>query len=99
MKKFKKPNIPSSFRITPKITYQVLYVDAFENDPTCVGMMKPNEKQIVIKNGQTDIETTKTVIHECLHAIADENNIKLPESQVLKLEAAIFKFLRLNNFL
>ncbi len=99
MKKVKTPVIPSKVRITAKVTYEVLFTDEFLAGPHLLGEMRPTEKQIVIKNGQSDTELAKTYIHELFHAISDENDIKLTEKQVRKLENAVYRFFRLNGIL
>jgi hypothetical protein len=98
MGKVTKPNIPNSIRITAKVSYEIVYVDSFK-DETILGEMRPDMRQIVLKNGQSNTELTKTFIHECLHAIADENGVVLTESQVGSLEHAVYRFLRLNGYL
>lgn len=98
-KKLKSITIPTSVRITPKVTYEVLFSDEISSGPDVLGEMRPVEKQIIIKNGQSNTEMAKTYIHEVLHAISDENDVKLTEQQVRKLENALWRFLRLNNLL
>lgn len=99
MKKLKTPNIPSKFRITSKVDYEVLFVNEFPKDNTQVGEMRPQEKQIVIKNGQSNSELISTTIHEIFHCFSEEYNIGLTEKQVEKLEQATYRFLRLNGVL
>ena len=98
MKRVKRPNIPSSIRITSKTAYEIVYVDEFKDGNT-LGEMRPSLKQIALLNGQSNTELTKTFIHEVLHAISDENEISLTERQVLKLEDALYRFFRLNNII
>jgi hypothetical protein len=98
MKRVDRPNLPKSVRVTAKVAYEIAYVDEFK-DPTTLGEMRPSTKQIVIKNGQSNTELVKTFIHECLHAISDENDVKLTETQVGKLEHAVYRFLRLNGYI
>lgn len=98
MKRVKKPNIPSSIRITPKLSYEILFTDSFPN-PDVLGEMRIDTKQIVIKNGQSNTELMRTYIHEIIHVLSDENDVKLTESQVTKLEQATYRFLRLNGLI
>lgn len=98
MRKVKRPDIPQSIRVTPKVTYEIVYVDSFKN-PDVLGEMRPDIKQIAIKNGQSNTELIKTYIHELTHMISDENGIGLTERQVTKLEHALYRFLRLNGYL
>ena len=91
-------NLPSRVRITKDVTYEVVSIDDFK-DPGQLGEMRPVEKQIVIKSGQSLTETLKTFIHETIHAASNEDDINLTETQVRKLEDSIFRILKLNNFL
>ena len=98
MSKVKTPILPSHIRVTSKVTYEVLFTDTFK-DESVVGEMRKDARQIVIKNGQSNKELISTYIHEVLHVLSDENDVKLTESQVGKLELAIYRFLRLNGIL
>jgi len=97
-KKLKLPKIPSHVRVSPKETFEVVFTDSF-TDPRTVGEMRLDTKQIVIKNGQSESEIFKTYIHELLHLLSDTNDAKLTERQVGIMEKAIWRFLRLNNFI
>lgn len=91
--------IPSSVRITSKVTYEIVFIEAFP-DPKQVGECRLGEhKQIVIKSGQSPTETFLTCLHEISHSLSDEYGIGLTESQVLKLERALFNILKLNKLL
>jgi hypothetical protein len=98
-KKLKRVAIPNSVRITPKVTYEVLFSDEISSGPDIMGEMRPVEKQIIIKNGQSNTELVKTFIHELIHALSDENDVGMTETQVRKMETAVYKFLRLNGAL
>lgn len=94
-----KELIPSKVRITQKVSYEVLYVDEFP-DPRDVGECRPTEKQIVIKNGQSDTETYKTFLHELFHSFSFEyQGLNLTENQVQKLEEAFYRYQRLNKLI
>lgn len=98
-KKIKKVNIPNLVRITPKISYEVLFTDLISENPDTLGEMRPDVKQIIIKNNQSSTELVKTFIHEVFHAISDEHGIGLTEAQVKGLELGVYRFLRLNGYL
>lgn len=98
MRKVKKPDIPHFIRIKPKITYEIAYVDSFKN-PDVLGEMRPDTRQIVLKNGLSNTELTKVYLHELIHLIADENEVGMTETQVLKFEHGLYRFLRLNGYL
>jgi len=91
--------IPARVRITREVTYEICYVDSFK-DAKQVGECRFNEKQIVIKKGESSTETYKTYIHERLHAFSFEYpGMNLTEKQVRLLEEAEFKYQKLNNIL
>lgn len=91
--------IPSSVRITKDITYEVVFIDKF-NDRKQVGECRPDVRQIVIKKGQSATETFKTFLHETFHAVSLETeDMELTERQVCKLEDGIFRVLKLNGLL
>lgn len=94
-----KALIPSSVRITRDISYEILFVDEFV-DPRCLGECRPVEKQIVIKNGQSDTEMYKSYIHELFHAFSFEyEGMNLTEKQVRLLEEAFYRYERLNKII
>lgn len=98
-KKKLKDLIPSKVRITSKISYEILFVDEF-SDPSCLGECRPNEKQIVLKNGQSDTEIYSCYIHELLHSFSFEyKDLNLTEKQVQKLEEAMYRYQRLNGII
>jgi hypothetical protein len=76
-----------------------VYIDSFPDYPQQLGEMRPDIQQIVIKNGQSATETAKSILHEVIHAISDENDIGLTEKQVEDLEDAVWRFLKLNKIL
>lgn len=90
--------IPSSVRVTSKVSYEILFIDEF-SDGTTLGECRPEPKQIVIKKGLSPTETIRVLIHEWLHMLSMENNFTLTERTTLDLEDAIYRFLRLNGWL
>lgn len=90
--------IPSHIRITPKVTYEIVFIEDFADGKTC-GECRYNTKQIVIKKGQSATETFKTVLHEILHAVALENEFELTEKQVRALEESLFRLMKINKWL
>lgn len=91
--------IPTKFRITRKVTYEILYSDEILNGENNRGEIRSETKQIVLWKGQSPTDLYKTFLHECIHAVSDENGIKLTENQVMKLEEAVFRVLKLNKLL
>ena len=90
-----KRRIPSKVLIGNTI-YEVLFIDEFKS-PSILGETRLEDKQIVLKNGQTPKELVKTYIHECLHAVSEEFDVNLTEQQVLKLEEALSCILKDGN--
>lgn len=91
--------IPSQIRIKSKIAYEVVWIDTFE-DSNILGMCRYDEKQIVLKKGQSNTETLKSFIHECYHAVSFESpKLQLTERQVLILEEETFRIFKLNGWL
>lgn len=89
-------NIPNKIRITQKVSYEIVFIDEFIDGRT-LGECRFDTKQIVLNKNQSLSETIKSLIHECFHALAMENDFELTENQVLALEDAIYRFLRLNK--
>lgn len=89
-------DIPSKVRVTSKVTYLVFQSDAIDPD---LGQCNPNTKQIILNTKQSPKEIRLTYIHELLHALSFEYEINITESQVQKLENAIYKLLLLNKLI
>lgn len=82
-----RSKIPNMFKASSKATYEILWTEDFLTGDT-LGETRFDPKQIVIKNGQSDKETVLTLVHECYHALSEEYDIGLTETQVRKLEKA-----------
>jgi hypothetical protein len=87
--------IPGKIRITRKTAYDILFSHD-HTDPNH-GSCDPNKKQIVINVNQSKTNIKKTMLHEALHAMSIEHEINLTETQVRKLEDAVWKLLNLNK--
>lgn len=90
--------LPHKIRITSKVSYEILHVDAFD-DPEQLGECRFDTKQILINKNQSDTETIKTFIHEVLHALSEESGAAIPHGSIYKLESAILKMLKLNKWI
>jgi hypothetical protein len=96
-RKRKSSPLPKKIRITHKVAYEVVYVDGF-SDPAVMGECRYESKQIVLNTKQPPTELRKTLIHEVFHAISFETPpLNLTETQVLALEKAVDRVLRLNK--
>ena len=86
--------IPHKVEIKPGIVYYVTYVDRFD-DPYqsgyCIGSdFKNGYRTIQIKKGLTPTFRAKTFLHELLHAIDFEWNVKIPHKLIEALEKPLF---------
>jgi hypothetical protein len=63
-----------------------------------LGETDPSTQTIKIKVGQGKEETSKTFIHELIHAVELEHDLEIPHKLVYALEAPLFQLLR-DNFL
>jgi glycine cleavage system protein P-like pyridoxal-binding family len=90
--------IPHKIRITSKISYEVLHVDAFD-DESQLGECRFDTKQILIKRDQSETDVAKTLIHEVFHAISEEYGAELPHGSIYILENAVLKVLKLNKWI
>lgn len=90
-----KRRIPSKVLIGNTI-YEVLFIDEFKS-PSTLGETRLEDKQIILKNGQTPKELVKTYLHECLHAVSEEFEVGLTEQQILKMEEALSCILKDGN--
>lgn len=64
-----------------------------------VGLHDPARIEILIKAGMSHDETLKTLLHELVHAIEYEYEIKISHSGVYKFEEALFDFICANSTL
>lgn len=83
-------------QLTRKSYYEVLYVDAFVQEDV-LGETRFDRKQIVLKDNQRPKEKVHTYIHEILHAISEEYDVNLTETQVRALEKALYYVLKSDN--
>lgn len=81
-------NIPTKVKIAAKTSYEVLLIKDFHGEDT-YGETRFDPKQIVLRTGMAPKLTTETYFHEILHAISNEYNIGLTETQVLNFEGSL----------
>lgn len=93
----KLPKIPSHVKVKNKVVYEVVWVDSF-SDVDVLGECRFDSKQIAIKKGQSAAQVMKTFIHELLHAVEFEREVKLPHKTVYQLEDAVFYLLFHNDW-
>jgi len=88
--------IPHRVQVSRKSFYEICYVDTFV-DKDVLGETRFDRKQIVLKDDQPHKEKVHTYLHELLHAISEEYEVGLTESQVRALEKAIYYMLKSDN--
>jgi hypothetical protein len=89
---------PNKIRIKARVFYEIVWTDEFVDALDTRGETRFEYKQIVLLRGMSDAQTFETLIHELLHAIEHEYEIKLPHASIYSLEGAIHAILRLNNW-
>lgn len=88
--------IPSKVQIKQKTDYEIVWTEEHVSEEN-LGETRFDPKQIVISKDQCDKEKVHTYWHEVLHAISHEYGADLTETQVLKLEKALYYLLKPNN--
>lgn len=91
--------IPHRVRIKARVAYDVVYADVIQDDPDCLGLCDFENRQIIIKNGQSEKETLKTFAHELFHSWEHEFKITIKHKDIYLLEDAVFNFLTLNKLI
>jgi len=87
--------IPPKLQLNKKSSYEVLW-DMDKNSPT-LGLLRIEEKQIVLNHTQDDKEAVHTYFHEVLHALSVEYDVDLTEKQVRALEKGLYWLIKPNN--
>lgn len=94
-------NYPSKLRIGDR-TYKIRFVNRIRgcNLPVgkgaTVGIFDPHRIEILIKKGMSEDDTLKTLLHELVHAIEYEYEIKISHRGVYRFEEALFDFICAN---
>lgn len=89
--------IPVKVQLGQRTHYEVTWT---RDDPTInhKGVSHHNdEKRIVINLIMKERESVITYLHEVAHAISITHEIDLTETQILKLEKALYYLLKSNN--
>lgn len=92
---------PSSLRIGDRV-YRIRFVKSIRGcrrevgKGATVGLHDPARIEILIKAGMSQDDTLKTLLHELVHAIEYEYEIKISHSGVYKFEEALFDFICAN---
>lgn len=91
-----KSSIPHKVQVSKDVFYEVCWIDNF-SDPVVLGETRLDNKQIVLKNNQSNSETVKTFLHELAHAVSHEYDINLTETQVQAVERSFYFILKPGN--
>jgi hypothetical protein len=86
---------PREIRIKDE-TYQVKFVRKIKGERSTLGECDPSTHVIRIKLGQSLSETFATFIHEVLHAIEFEYEIKISHKAIYQFERGIADLLLAN---
>lgn len=88
--------IPSKVQIAKNKTYEIVWIDSFENEKV-LGETRFDKNQIVIKKQLSPKTTIVTYLHEVIHAVSAEHDVELTENQVLALETSFYYLLKTDN--
>jgi hypothetical protein len=91
--------LPPRIRLKKGVTYEILRQDEIASDPDCMGLCNADNRTIIIKTSLSDTQALETLIHELLHAIAFEFQIKIPHSLIYAIERPIIRILKLNKWI
>lgn len=83
-------------RITPKVSYEVIWIDSF-SDPETLGECCMEDRKILIRKDLSPRLTRQILLHELIHAIEFEFDIPIPHKIVYGLSVAMEKLFRLNQ--
>lgn len=92
----KNIKIPSHLEIGREV-WEIRWVAKFK-DRHQVGESDPEKRIIKIRKGMTTKETWATLIHEVLHAVDAEYDIKLKHKKIYALDRAFSEFI-VDNFI
>ena len=90
--------LPHKIRITSRVSYEICFVDRFEDGST-LGECRFHSRQIALLKGQSETDMVKSLIHEVLHAVGHEGKFDLPHKAIYALEHALHKVLTLNKWM
>ncbi len=94
----KRASYPKRLRIG-EMEYRLVFRKVLDRDPTCVGLCIPSKTKISLRTGLDADFRFETLLHEVLHAIEHEHDIKLKHKTVYGLANALSSFLQDNFYL
>lgn len=96
--------LPNWVKIKRNVVYEKVYQDLI-GDPKnpksklTVGYCDDDTKHLYIKLGLTKDEECEAELHELLHAIGHHYKIKIPHIELDKLSTALYKVMKLNEWI
>ncbi len=87
---------PDKLRVGSRI-YRVRFVSSIRRNKNNLGICDEHRGEILIRKDLSEDEKLKTLVHELLHAMEFEYQIKMPHDAVYQYEEAIFDFLCANS--
>jgi Zn-dependent peptidase ImmA (M78 family) len=94
--KFRKRDIPKEIEISEGVYYKVKFKRGLQQKGYD-GLCFYDSKEIWIAAGMDHQETASTLVHEALHAISHEHDIRLDHKLIYKVEAALAFFIFRNS--
>lgn len=88
--------IPHKVQVNTDRYFEIVWSDHL-SQASVMGETRFEPDQIAIKIGQSNKEAVKTYLHELIHAVSDEYDVGLTETQVIQLEKAISTILKPGN--
>lgn len=85
----KKSQYPTKIKVN-KAIYTVVFVDNIEGGLSTLGLCDPNTKVIFIRNKLKPKDTLKVFIHEVLHALEFEFELKIEHNLIYNLMDPLF---------
>jgi len=93
----KRFRLNRDIRITAKVSYNLVWVDEFE-DPKTDGECWFDDKIIAIRVGLSHRTTIEILVHEILHAVQHENKILLSHQTIYALQKPLATLVILNGW-
>ena len=79
--------------------WKVRYAEVIKKQPMCQGLCIPHRREILIKLSLSPRERVITFMHELLHAIDYEYDLKIPHALVYGLEEPLANFFIENGWI
>jgi hypothetical protein len=91
----KKPNKVKIGNYNYKIEYKEIVLD--DDDTRLAGQIRYSEQLILIAENRESERVKASIIHECLHGIAESRNEEIKEKQIAQMTEGLFQFIKDNK--